>query len=113
MRKLLSKYIQKRESKINIHCEICGIGYGTDDASLAVQTTRNFKSHHMKTGAYQQLISMPNGSEIPSSNEVQQRVMVGDQFHIDPEIKLPHDFKKAQEPNFSRWWKQHLKTIST
>ena len=42
---------------------------------------------------------MLSGSEIPSCNEVQQTVMVGDQFHIDQAIKLLDDFNKTQEPN--------------
>ena len=53
----------------------------------------------MKTRTHQQRLSMPSCSEIPSCNEVQQIVMVGDQFHIDQSIKLLDDFNKTQEPN--------------
>jgi len=67
----LKVYSEKGESKIKIHCEICGIDYGIGDVSLAAQTTRNFKNHHMKTRAHQQRLPMPSGSEIPSCNEVQ------------------------------------------
>jgi len=53
----------------------------------------------MKIGAHQQHLSMPSGSEIPSCNEVQKKMIVGDQFHIDQAVKILDDFNKTQEPN--------------
>ena len=50
----------------------------------------------MKTRAHQQHLSVPSGSENPSCNEVQETVMVGDQFHIDQAIKLLDDFNKTR-----------------
>jgi len=95
----LKVYSEKGESKIKIHCEICGIDYGTGDVSLVARTMRNFKNHHMKTTSHQQRLSMPSGSEIPSCKKVQQTTVVGDRFHIDQAIKLLDDFNKTQEPN--------------
>ena len=60
----LKVYSEKGESKIKIHCEICGIDYGIGDVSLVARTMCNFKNHHMKTGPHQQRLSIPSGSEI-------------------------------------------------
>ena len=95
----LKVYSEKGESKIKIHCEICGIDYGTCDVSLVAWTTCNFKNHHMKIGTHQQCLSMPSGSEIPSCDKVQQITVIVDWFHIDQEIKLLYDFNKKQEHN--------------
>ena len=51
--------------------------------------------------------------EIPSGNKEKQTTVARDQLEIDQAIKLLHDFNQTQEPNLSRWWKQHLQTTRT
>ena len=64
----LKVYSEKGTPKIKIHCESCGIDYGTREIYLEARTLRNFKNNHMKTWAHQRNISRVGSTETPSCN---------------------------------------------
>ena len=49
---ILKVYLENGKPNINIHCEICGIDYGTMEVSLAGRTICNFKNNHMKAESH-------------------------------------------------------------